>query len=124
MVIGGIAVAWLACVAAALLMAQRSPRRGPGLTWYLALGPFALLLTAYGVERDRIVLERDPAPGAMAAGIDVPCEALVDDVWHSARLLSFRTLDEHWQGYVAVPGRGAPTWYDRDHLRPVDREAS
>lgn len=124
MVIGGIAVAWLACVATALLVAQRSPRRGPGLGWYLALGPFALLLTAYGVERDRIVLSRDPAPGALAAGIDVPCEALVDGHWHPARLRSFRTLDEHWQGYVDVPGRATPTWFDRDHVRPVDRAAS
>ena len=84
----------------------------------------ALAITVVSVGSDLAVLRRDPAPGAIAAGIDVPCEALVDGRWQPGRLRSFRTLDEHWQGYVAVPGRPAPTWFDRDHLRPVDRAAS
>ena len=111
---------WLSCAAAALLVARHSPRRRPPLGWFLALGPFGLVLTAYGVQRDRALLRRPPAPGALAAGINVPCEALVDGTWQQGRLLSFRTLDEHWQGYVAVPDRTAtPTWFDRDHLRPA-----
>ncbi|MBV9832092.1 MAG: hypothetical protein JOZ82_10920, partial [Marmoricola sp.] len=121
MIVTGVLGVWCACVAAALLVAQGSPRRRPDLVWFLALGPFALLLMAYGVERDRAILSRPPSFEAMAAGIDVPCEALVGDQWQPARLLCFRTLDEHWQGYAAVPGTAwsTPAWYDRDHLRPV-----
>ena len=111
---------WLACAAAASLVAQRSPRRSPGPAWYLALGPVGLLLMAYRVHDDRVLLSLPPAPGALAAGIDVPCEALVEGTWRPGRLLSFRTLDEHWQGYVAVVGstREPPTWFARENLRP------
>jgi hypothetical protein len=107
-----------------MLVAQRSPRRRPELWWFFALGPLALLLMSYGVHRDHEILSRPPSFEALAAGIDVPCEALVGDQWQPARLLCFRSLDQHWQGYVSVPGRGEPTWYDRDHVRPVDRAAS
>ncbi len=113
---------WLACAGAAALVAQGSPRRSPGPAWFLELGPFGLLLMAFRVHDDRILLSRPPAPGALAAGIDVPCEALVHGTWRPGRLLSFRTLDEHWQGYVALVGSTPqpPAWFARDHLRPVE----
>ena len=119
--ITGVLLVWLACAGAALLVSQGSPRRRPPLGWFLALGPVGLVVTAYGVHHDRARLSRAPAPGAIAAGINVPCEALIDGTWREARLLSFRTLDEHWQGYVAVPDStlATPTWFDRDHLRPA-----
>jgi hypothetical protein len=112
---------WLACAAAAALVAERSPRRGPGPAWYLEFGPFGLLLTAFRVHADRVLLSRPPAPGALAVGIDVPCEALVEGTWRPGRLLSFRTLDEHWQGYVRLVGgtRESPTWFARKDLRPL-----
>ena len=103
-------------VVAALLVAQRAPRRPRGPLWYFALGPAALVITVVTVNADLTVLRRDPArppsprastsrvrPWSTVAGSRPACGA-------SAASTS--------TGRATSPSRDGPTWLDRDHLRP------